>query len=165
MKWILLAFQLLSSHRTLMQSRAFMERAKDAAEKSKKMAFFSFTLLLFLVYFIAGSILMAINLGTQLDAGNGITWTGSLWAATGLMIFGFMLLSIGAIVLKFPSDDEEEMKRLAPQPQNLGVLIDQLAVTFVSQLVKSLTEKVEHSMKPQETQEQRQPTTSSEHKI
>lgn len=150
MKWILLAVQLLSSHRTLLQSQAFMERAKGAAEKSKKMAFFSFTMLLFLIYFIAGSILMAINLGAQADSGKGIVWSGTMWAASGLIGFGFLILSVGAIVLKFPTDEDEE-KRPAPTQQSLAVLLDQLAVTFVSSLVKNLSEKVETTMRDHQT--------------
>lgn len=150
MKWLLLAFQLFNSHRSLMQTRALMERAKGAAEKSKKMAFFSFTMMLFLVYFITGSIVIAINLGTQLDSGYGLKWSGMLWAGLGLIFFGIMLLTVGFIVLKIPADDEdeEEVAKTKPKTQDLGVLIDQLAVTFVSQMIKSLNEKIDPATKP-----------------
>lgn len=143
MRWIVLAFQLFASHRSLVESRAFLEKAKDAAEKSKKMAFFSFSFLLALIYFITGTIVAVISLGLQLDDGNGLHWNGLMWAATALVIFALMIVGAGAVVLKFPKDDEEEAPKKGPQVkdlQELKVVAEQLAVTFLTQLTKNLTE-------------------------
>lgn len=158
MKWLLLAFQLMNSHRSLMQTRALVERAKDAAEKSKKMAFFSFTTLLFLIYFITSTIVFALEIGRMIEAGQGIYWSGLMWTGAALLLFGVVLLIIGTVVLKFPVDEEE--KKPVTQPKDLRTVIDQLAVTFVTQLVKSLSEKVETKLapRPETTQAQKQQT-------
>lgn len=152
MKWFLLIFQLVSSFKTIAQTKAIMEKAKDVAVQSKKMAFFSFTLLVAFVYLIAGTIVAAISIGNQIDSGNSFQWTGMLWASLGLAVFGFFVFTIGLIVLKFPDRPESRNEVVVNHPTHeLTEALEKLAITFINQMMKNLieTKETQTSEKPE----------------
>lgn len=146
MKWFLIIFQMISTFKSITQTKALLDKAKDVAEQSKRMAFFSFTILISLVYWFAGSIIAAIDLGHQLNSDYSIQWSGMLWASLGLIIFGLFIFSVGLIVLKFPSDSDSE-KNMADKPasKELSEALERLAITFINQMVKNLVEPKEKS--------------------
>lgn len=157
MKWFLMVFQLFTTFKNIAQTKALMEKAKDVAEQSKRMAFFSFTLLIAFIYWIAGSIVAAIAFGHQIDNGDSFHWSGMLWASLGLIVFGLFVLTVGLIVLKFPTDSEaQKTPEHRPASKELSEALEKLALTFVNQMIKNLVEpKQQQRTQSEENSEQK----------
>lgn len=139
MKWIALLLQLVSFRSSLLESRAMLDNARAAAEKGKRAALFSAFFLLALVYFLVGSILAIVELGLQVDRGNGFYWSGLLCASLVLILLAAMIVGIGVLASrsnKAPHPPEP------PRPQgDMKALLEDFMVTFLTQLAGKLKDK------------------------
>lgn len=139
MKWIALVLQLVSFRSSLLESRALLDNARAAAEKGKRAALFSAFFLLALVYFLVGSILAIVELGLQVDRGNGLYWSGLLCASLVLILIAALIVGVGALA--------SSSGKSAPPPEpprkegDLKALLEDLMVTFLTQLAGKLKDK------------------------
>jgi hypothetical protein len=139
MKWIALLLQLVSYRSSLLESRALLDNARAAAEKGKRAALFSAFFLLALVYFLVGSILAVVELGLQVDRGNGFYWSGLLCASLALILLAALIVAIGALA--------SSSGKAAPPPEpprregDLKALLEDFMVTFLTQLAGKLKDK------------------------
>lgn len=139
MKWIALILQLVSYRSSLLESRALLDNARAAAEKGKRAALFSAFFLLALVYFLVGSILAIVELGLQVDRGNGFYWSGLLCASLVLILLAALIVGIGALA--------SSSGKSAPPPEpprreaDLRGLLEDFMVTFLTQLAGKLKDK------------------------
>lgn len=139
MKWIALIMQLISYRSSLLESRALLDNARAAAEKGKRAALFSAFFLLALVYFLVGSILAIVELGLQVDRGNGLYWSGLLCASLALIAIAALILGIGALA--------SSAGKSAPPPppprrdSDVRELLEEFLASFLTQLAGKLKDR------------------------
>lgn len=139
MKWIALIMQLISYRSSLLESRALLDNARAAAEKGKRAALFSAFFLLALVYFLVGSILAIVELGLQVDRGNGFYWSGLLCASLALIALAALIVGIGAL-----ASGAGKSAPPPPPPRREGdvkALFEDFLATFLTQLAGKLKDK------------------------
>lgn len=139
MKWIALLLQLISYRSSLLESRALLDNARAAAEKGKRAALFSAFFLLALVYFLVGSILSIVELGLQMDRGQGFYWSGLLISSLALIALAALIVAIGALA--------SSSGKSAPPPEpprregDIKALLEDFMLTFLTQLAGKLKDK------------------------
>jgi hypothetical protein len=139
MKWIALLLQLVSFRSSLLESRALLENARSVAEKGKRAALFSAFFLLALVYFLVGSILAVVEIGLQVDRGLGLHFSGLLGASLALMLIAGLIVGAGALA----SSARKAPPEPSPREPDIRTMLEELLVTFLSQLTSKLKDKPE----------------------
>jgi hypothetical protein len=135
MKWVTLLLQLASLRTSFLESSAMMESARAAAEKGKRAAVFSGFVFFAMVYFLTGSIVLIIELGSQWDRAGRLFFSGIVFASFFCFFLAASLVGIGALVTA--------KERLAPEPEkasDLKVALEEVAVGFLKQLAKKMKE-------------------------
>ncbi len=135
MKWATLLLQLLSLRSTFFETNGMVESARAAAEKGKRAAVFSGFAIFALFYFLAGTILLVVELGLQWDQAGRWYFSGLLFSSFFLLFLSVSILAIGALVAS---------KDSAPPPpepaSDLKKALEEVAVSFLKQLSKKLKE-------------------------
>jgi hypothetical protein len=141
MRIISLLLQLLASHQTMVETKAFMESARGHAEKSKRMAAFSAACMAAFAFIVLGITVALVAMGMQYEEGN-------VWRLGGILAAGLSLIGIGAFIVALSGwlilerDHEEEVK--APvkaktlDNQDLRAAIEDLGITFIKQFAESM---------------------------
>jgi hypothetical protein len=96
MKWITLLLQLALFRKNWMESQSMMEAGAAMADKSKRVAVLLVGLFFSSIFLISGIVVAVLELGTQIDRGNGIHYSGIMISATILLVLGagIVLLSV-----------------------------------------------------------------------
>jgi len=144
MRWITLALQFLSLRTSLIESKAILDNAKLAAEKGKKAAVFSGFAFLAVVYFIIGSCVVVIELGSQWDRAGNFFFSGMICAGAFFILLALLLFAIGSWVMQ----KESVGKKTKPQDETLNWAgsnavkdaFEQFLVTLFQQATKKLKE-------------------------
>ncbi len=135
MKWVSLILQLASLRTSFLESSAMMESAKAAAEKGKRAAVFSGFVFFAVVYFLAGSIVLIVELGSQWDREGRLFFSGVVFSSFFCFFLAACFVGVGALVTA--------KETLAPEPERpseLKVALEEVAVGFLKQLSKKMKE-------------------------
>lgn len=144
MKWLTLALQFLSLRTSLIESQSIIENARMAAEKGKKAALFSALAFLAVVYFIIGSCVIVIELGSQWDLKGQFNISGMIFAGAFFVFLAVLLLGFGTWVMQ----REKEEKKSSPKENKkswsgsgpVKDAFEQFLVTLFQQATKKLKE-------------------------
>lgn len=141
MKWLTLALQFISLRSSLIESRAIIDNAKLAAEKGKKAAVFSGLAFLAVVYFIIGSCVIVIELGSQWDKNGQLALSGTIFSGAFFVGAAFLLFLVGTwIMQKDASEKKKEPERVSDWSGS-GPVKDALE-TFLVTLFQQATRKL-----------------------
>ena len=123
MKWITLLLQLALFRKNWMESNSMMEAGAAMADKSKRVAVLLVGLFFSSIFLIAGIVVAVLELGAQIDRGNGIHYSGIMISATILLALGggIILLSVFCgpkvpeRVVRAPGTGQDRIKDLAEE--------------------------------------------------
>ncbi|MGZ3710374.1 MAG: hypothetical protein ACXVBE_01405, partial [Bdellovibrionota bacterium] len=77
-----------------LESQSMMEAGAAMAEKSKRVAILLVGLFFSSIFLIAGIVVAVLELGTQIDRGNGIHYSGIMISATILLALGGTIVAL-----------------------------------------------------------------------
>lgn len=141
MRWITLLLQVISFRSSLLESKALLENAKAAAEKGKRAAAFSGMALGASIYFFVGTVLAIIELGLQVDRGQGIHFSGLLGAALALIVLAALILFGASFILKSGEKEKEEPRETTFSDGRLKGAIEEFLLTFITQSTEKMRKK------------------------
>ncbi|MGZ3704827.1 MAG: hypothetical protein ACXWP1_02360, partial [Bdellovibrionota bacterium] len=94
MNWISLLLQLLTLRKSIYESRSMMDHARDFAERGKRTLAAFLAAMLAALFFFSGLLVAVIELGLEIDRGNGLQYSGLMVSATILIGIGMLLLLV-----------------------------------------------------------------------
>jgi hypothetical protein len=137
MKWIILFLQLFSLRS---ESRTVIENAKAAAEKARRAALFSLYGIFAACYFLAGTILGAVEIGLQVERGEALRLSGLLCSSLALLLAALVILLAGLLFTRSSRSPSP------PPPEPHGELTsawETFLVAFLGKLAEKLKEPSE----------------------
>lgn len=132
MKWIPLLLQLVLFRKNWLESQTMVETAQAMAEKSKRVAILLVGLFFSSIFLIAGIVVAVLELGTQIDRGNGIHYSGIMISATILLFLGLAIVAFAV----FSGPKVPERAERAPSGDRLKDLAEECISVFLTQLRK-----------------------------
>jgi hypothetical protein len=150
---ISLLMQAFFDHQTREQGERFREAGMRAAEKGRRMALAGVFFALAGAFFFSGLMVALIDLGLQIDRGNGVSYSGLMLSATLIVVFGLMSVFAGWLCGRDPV--AEVALRMAPPPpppqSELRLLLEQIAVIFLKEFMTkhSSSEPAQRTETPQ----------------
>lgn len=123
MKWITLLLQLALFRKNWMESQSMMEAGAAMAEKSKRVAVILVSLFFSSIFLIAGIVVAVLELGAQIDRGNGIHYSGIMISATILLGLGAGIVALAVFcgpkpqprAERAPAQGHDRIKELAEE--------------------------------------------------
>ncbi|MGZ3652408.1 MAG: hypothetical protein ACXVCI_08185 [Bdellovibrionota bacterium] len=134
MNWISLLLQLLTLRKSIYESRSMMDHARDFAERGKRTLAAFLAAMLAALFFFSGLLVAVIELGLEIDRGNGLQYSGLMVSATILIGIGMLLLLVGYFLGRQASAPHREEP--SPRAERVKDILEEFLVSFLSQLVK-----------------------------
>lgn len=134
------------------QARNHADRLRDAglraAEKGRRVATAGVFVLLAVGFFFSALLIGLIDLGLQIDRGNGVSYSGLMISTTILVILALVSLFVSWIVSREPSVAAEPPPRRAAPSDDLRQALEEVAVMFI----REFKDRHEHSSRQKREQ-------------
>lgn len=114
------------------------EGAKAVALQSSVIAFGSFS---FLILFVASVIISFVDLGNQLEAQNGLRFSGLMQSSLYMVLLGLVILGVGIGVAKYLAAQEAKKKKAAEAEKPAISPLVLFGEELLKQLVANLSQK------------------------
>ncbi|HRO68473.1 MAG TPA: hypothetical protein PL182_12960 [Pseudobdellovibrionaceae bacterium] len=131
-----LLLQAFFDHQARTQADRFREAGLRAADKGRRVATTAAFYAVSGAFFFSGLLIAVIDLGLQIDRGDGVTFSGLMISATILILIGFLCVFIGWIAGRDPQPVQAAPQE-PPRSSELRNLVEELAVVFLKDFTES----------------------------
>lgn len=130
MNILVLLLQAFFDQQARNQTDRLREAGVRAAEKGRRVATAGVFILLAVAFFFSALLIGLIDLGLQIDRGNGIAYSGLMVSTTILIILALVAIFAGWLVSREPAVVEAPPRRPAPT-DDLRQALEEIAVMFL----------------------------------
>lgn len=141
MKWLTLFLQIMALRKGWAQTNALIDAAHSVAEKSKRAMIGVLGLAIACLFFFAAIMVAVIDLGLQIDSGNGVGYHGLMISATILVFIGIFVVAISYLLQRGSARIEEPVEAPRPSHNDREERIKELLEGFVVSFLSNLADK------------------------
>jgi hypothetical protein len=143
MNWISLVLQLITLRRSFEEAHSVTETARHYAERGKRALVSVLVMSIAALFWFSALLIAVIELGLQIDRGNGIFYSGLMVSATILVVLGLILMGMAYLVGRGESAPPPPPPSASPRAERIKDLLEDFLASFLRQLAKSGEKKSE----------------------
>ncbi|MBX3040402.1 MAG: hypothetical protein KF789_06805 [Bdellovibrionaceae bacterium] len=132
-----LLIQAFFDHQARTQAERFREAGLRAAEKGRRFAIAAVFYALSGAFFFSGLLIALIDLGLQIDRGDGVGFSGLMLSTTLLIVIGLLSVLIGWLCGRDPQPVQAPASEPPCSSSELKNLVEELAVVFLKDFTES----------------------------
>lgn len=137
MNWVSLILQLFTLRRSLAESHSMVESAKQFAERGKRTVTAMLITAVAALFFFASLLVAVLEIGFQIDRGEGIYYSGLMVSATILFaICAALLLAAYLVGRGVPAPTLPPPESMNPRTERIKDLLEEFLASFLRSLTK-----------------------------
>ena len=140
MNWISLLLQLLTLRRSLNESRSMVDTAREHLDRGKRTLTSVLLMMLGSLFLFSSLLIAVIELGLEIDRGQGIQYSGLMISATILFVIAGSFVLAGWLVGRSQPAPPPPPPS-SPRAERLKDVLEEFLVGFVSNLSKPSNER------------------------